>query len=471
MARSLLSHGSTLSSACSSATPALNASSPRRPGGDLQRLATVVAEVLERTDQEVLVRQRRADLHRGVPGGEHREVVLVQIGDGLRVVRGELALRNLVHPGADELAEQLPAGLAADRLRDHADGVLRLNEAEGHCAANGTRCVGRHNCVRGRPIRVVVLERARRRAGPAAPSALDSSHAAPVRRMPRRSPRRSVVHGLRPRRRRRAGGGQGVRGDARTARDARGPTGSTAAPARAGGWPSGISPSSGGAASCATSRPACCTGCRSRKTKLVAPVPDGVVSRARGGRRGRRRRRRLARDRRAQLGPRARRAVGLAARRGLLRRAGGVAGARVGAGARGRRAVAVDRERRRVRRRSPLPARRARARAGCARRRRPGPPGGDRARARASRSASRRMPTSIRRSTSRTPARAPATPAPCCTRGSRACGSACAAPAARRPSSRPSPAAPTSSAGASWTGTACRCSRTRTREPKGARPL
>ena len=77
--------------------------------------------------------------------------MLVEVGDGLRVVRSELVLRDLVHPGADELAEQLPAGLATDRLRDHADRVLRLDEAEGHvCVAlfasggDGTkRTVGR----------------------------------------------------------------------------------------------------------------------------------------------------------------------------------------------------------------------------------------------------------------------------------------------------------------------------------------
>ena len=78
-------------------------------------------------------------------------------------------------------AEQLPAGLATDRLRDHADGVLRLNEAQWHDEAHGTGCVGRHNVVGGRPLRVLVSQRARRRARAPAPSALDPPHHAPRR--------------------------------------------------------------------------------------------------------------------------------------------------------------------------------------------------------------------------------------------------------------------------------------------------
>ena len=73
--------------------------------------------------------------------------MLIEVGHCLGVVRRQLGLGNLVDPGAHELAEQLPAGLAADRLRDHADGVLRLNEAQWHFAAHGTGCVGRHNGV------------------------------------------------------------------------------------------------------------------------------------------------------------------------------------------------------------------------------------------------------------------------------------------------------------------------------------
>src|SRR3954452_6527735 len=105
---------------------------PAQAGGDLERLAPVLAQRLERADQEVLVRERSADLHRSVPCGEHREVVLVQVRHGLGVVRCQFGLRDLIDPGAHELAEELPAGLAADRFRDHADGVLRLNEAQWH---------------------------------------------------------------------------------------------------------------------------------------------------------------------------------------------------------------------------------------------------------------------------------------------------------------------------------------------------
>ena len=55
-------------------------------GGELQRLAAVLAERGEGAHQEVAVGDRLADLERAVPGGEHREVVLVELGDRLRVV-------------------------------------------------------------------------------------------------------------------------------------------------------------------------------------------------------------------------------------------------------------------------------------------------------------------------------------------------------------------------------------------------
>ena len=75
--------GSTVSIACSSATPAVERLLAAEAGGDLQRLAPVVAERREDVDEEVAVRDRLADLQRGVPGGEHRQVVLVEVGDGL----------------------------------------------------------------------------------------------------------------------------------------------------------------------------------------------------------------------------------------------------------------------------------------------------------------------------------------------------------------------------------------------------
>src|SRR5436305_4651350 len=61
-------------------------------GGDLQRLAPVLAEGGEGVDEEVLVGDRVAYLQRGVPGGEHREVVLVEVFDGLDVVGLQLRL-------------------------------------------------------------------------------------------------------------------------------------------------------------------------------------------------------------------------------------------------------------------------------------------------------------------------------------------------------------------------------------------
>ena len=57
---------------------------------------------------------RLADLERGVPCGEHVQLVLVEVVDGLRVVRRQLLLGDLVDPGAHELTEQLAASLAAN---------------------------------------------------------------------------------------------------------------------------------------------------------------------------------------------------------------------------------------------------------------------------------------------------------------------------------------------------------------------
>src|SRR5829696_2862586 len=55
-------------------------------GRDLERLAPVLTQLAERVDQEVLVGDRRADLQRRVPGGEHRQVMLVEVVDRLGVV-------------------------------------------------------------------------------------------------------------------------------------------------------------------------------------------------------------------------------------------------------------------------------------------------------------------------------------------------------------------------------------------------
>ena len=87
-----------------------------------------------------------ADLQRRVPGREHREVVLVEVLDGLGVVGGQLLLGDLVDPRAHELAEELPPRLAPHRLGDDADRILRLDEAEGH---GGTVGAGSDGIARG----------------------------------------------------------------------------------------------------------------------------------------------------------------------------------------------------------------------------------------------------------------------------------------------------------------------------------
>ena len=72
------------------------------------------AERRERPEQELLVGDRLADLERGVPGGKHREVVIVEVLHGLRVVDVQLVVRDLVNPRGDHLAEKLAARLPAD---------------------------------------------------------------------------------------------------------------------------------------------------------------------------------------------------------------------------------------------------------------------------------------------------------------------------------------------------------------------
>ena len=119
-------------SACSSLTPASKASSPLKPAAIRSASRRLLAEVREGAEQELLVRDRVADLERGVPGREDRQVVVVELLDGLRVVHLELVLGDLVDPRADDLAEQLPARLAADALRNDPDRFLRLDEAQWH---------------------------------------------------------------------------------------------------------------------------------------------------------------------------------------------------------------------------------------------------------------------------------------------------------------------------------------------------
>jgi hypothetical protein len=86
----------------------------------------------EHAHEEVAVGDRLAHLERGMPGGEHAEVVLVEVGDRLGVVGLEVGLGDLVHPGADELAEELAPRLASNGFGNDADRVPGFDEAEGH---------------------------------------------------------------------------------------------------------------------------------------------------------------------------------------------------------------------------------------------------------------------------------------------------------------------------------------------------
>src|SRR3954462_5562185 len=70
-----------------------------------------------------------------MPRGKHRQVVVVEVVDRLRVVGLELVVRNLLDPRASHLAEQLAASFAADRLGDDTYRFLGLDEAEGHSDA------------------------------------------------------------------------------------------------------------------------------------------------------------------------------------------------------------------------------------------------------------------------------------------------------------------------------------------------
>ena len=131
--------GRTVSSACSSATPASKASSPRKPAAMLSA-SRRCGRAAERREKEVVVRDRVADLERRVPCGEHRQVVLVELVDGLGVVHGELVVGDLVDPRAHQLAEQLPARLWMT-LRD--TGTRARRTRTGHTPTR--RCRRRRN--------------------------------------------------------------------------------------------------------------------------------------------------------------------------------------------------------------------------------------------------------------------------------------------------------------------------------------
>src|ERR1700729_844575 len=102
-------------------------------GGYLQSLTAVLAQAREDADEEVGVGNRMADLERGVPGRQQVQVVLIQAGDRALVMERELPVGKIVNPCAHHLADELPAGLAADGVGDHSDRVVRLDEAEWHC--------------------------------------------------------------------------------------------------------------------------------------------------------------------------------------------------------------------------------------------------------------------------------------------------------------------------------------------------
>ena len=132
--RSCDSQGSTMSSASSSPTPARKASSPRKRAASFSTSRRCSPSPSNDADQELRARHRRADLERGVPGGEHREVLVVEVVDRLRVVLRELVLGDVVDPGLDHGGQQRAPRLPADGLRDHPDRLRRLHEAKRHGA-------------------------------------------------------------------------------------------------------------------------------------------------------------------------------------------------------------------------------------------------------------------------------------------------------------------------------------------------
>ncbi len=86
--------------------------------------------------------------------------MLVEVGHGLGVVGVQFALRDLVNPCPDHLAQDLATRFPADRISDHPDGVLRFYEAEGHCGSDsglrmprkvGTAPDGAARAIRGAP--------------------------------------------------------------------------------------------------------------------------------------------------------------------------------------------------------------------------------------------------------------------------------------------------------------------------------
>jgi hypothetical protein len=103
----------------------------------------VLAEAGKRLEQELLVRHRVPDLQRRMPSGQHRQVVVVELVHGLRIVDVQLVVGYLVDPRPHDLAEQLPARLTADALGNYPNRFLCLDEAEWHAGPLSSGLHGR----------------------------------------------------------------------------------------------------------------------------------------------------------------------------------------------------------------------------------------------------------------------------------------------------------------------------------------
>src|ERR1700683_1454335 len=99
---------------------------------DLQRLAPVIAETWKHPDEKLGVGNRLPDLQRGVPGGDQMQILLIEVGYRLGVVDRQFLVGNVVDPCTHHLAHELATCLTADRLGDHTDRILWLDEAKRH---------------------------------------------------------------------------------------------------------------------------------------------------------------------------------------------------------------------------------------------------------------------------------------------------------------------------------------------------
>ena len=113
-------------------TPARNASSPRNRAASFSTSRLCSPSPSNAPTRNSAVAIGVPDLERGVPGGQHREVLVVELVHGLRVVLRQLVLGDVVHPRLDHGRQQRTPRLAADRLGDHADRLRRLHEAKRH---------------------------------------------------------------------------------------------------------------------------------------------------------------------------------------------------------------------------------------------------------------------------------------------------------------------------------------------------